>query len=152
MPEKSTTPDMLATTRRSNEAIIRRDFDAVIAIFWPDAALDTSPVGMGVFQGREAIRGFYEDWFGSYEDFGQVIGEARDLGSDVGRAVYLQRGRPAGSARFDELTNRRDSPVDAETAGRRVVHDIWSGVAQHRVEVAAIHGLDGCSNQLLQVG
>ena len=35
MPEKSTTPDMLATTRRINEAIIRRDFDAVIAIFWP---------------------------------------------------------------------------------------------------------------------
>jgi len=26
---------MLATTRRINEAIIRRDFDAVIAIFWP---------------------------------------------------------------------------------------------------------------------
>ena len=103
MPEKSTTPDMLATTRRSNDAIIRRDFDAVIAIFWPDAALDTSPVGMGVFQGREAIRGFYEDWFGSYEDFGQVIGEARDLGSDVGLAVYLQRGRPAGSSRFVEL-------------------------------------------------
>jgi hypothetical protein len=58
MPEESTTPDMLATTRRSNEAIIRRDFDAVVAIFWPDAALDTSPVGMGVFEGREAIRGF----------------------------------------------------------------------------------------------
>jgi len=26
-----------------------------------DAALDTSPVGMGVFEGREAIRGFYEE-------------------------------------------------------------------------------------------
>ena len=103
MPEKSTTPDMLATTRRSNDAIIRRDFDAVIAIFWPDAALDTSPVGMGVFEGREAIRGFYEDWFGSYEDFEQVIEEARDLGSHVGLAVYLQRGRPAGSSGFVEL-------------------------------------------------
>jgi ketosteroid isomerase-like protein len=101
--EESTTPDMLATTGRSNEAIIRRDFDAVIAIFWPDAALDTSPVGMGVFEGREAIRGFYEDWFGSYEDFEQVIEEARDLGSDVGLAVYLQSGRPAGSSRFVEL-------------------------------------------------
>ena len=68
-----------------------------------DAALDTSPVGMGVFEGREAIRGFYEDWFGSYEDFEQVIEEACDLGCDVGLAVYLQRGRPAGSSRFVEL-------------------------------------------------
>jgi hypothetical protein len=103
MPEESSMPDMLATTRRSNEAIIRRDFDEVVAIFWPDAALDTSPVGMGVFEGREAIRGFYEDWFGSYEDFEQVIEEAHDLGSDVGLALYLQRGRPAGSTGFVEL-------------------------------------------------
>jgi hypothetical protein len=101
--EGSTTFDMVAMTRRSNEAIIRRDFNAVVAIFRPDAALDTSPVGMGVFEGREAIRGFYEDWFGSYEDFEQVIEEARDLGSHVGLAVYLQRGRPAGSSGFVEL-------------------------------------------------
>jgi ketosteroid isomerase-like protein len=103
MTEESTTPDMLATTRQSNEAISRRDFGAVVAIFWPDAALDTSPVGMGVFEGREAIRGFYEDWFGSYEDFEQVIEEAQDLGGDVGLALYLQRGRPAGSSGFVEL-------------------------------------------------
>jgi ketosteroid isomerase-like protein len=103
MPEESTTFDMVAATRRSNGAIIRRDFDAVLAIFWPDAVFDTSPVGTGVFEGREAIRGFYEDWFGSYEDFEQVIEEAHDLGSDVGLAVYLQRGRPAGSSGFVEL-------------------------------------------------
>jgi ketosteroid isomerase-like protein len=103
MPKESTTPEMLATTRRTNEAIIRLDFDAVVGIFWPDAVLDTSPVGMGVFEGPEAIRGFYDDWFGSYEDFEQVIEEAHDLGSDVGLAVYLQRGRPAGSSGFVEL-------------------------------------------------
>ena len=104
MPEESTTPDLEESSRRLREALSRGDLDAATAMYAPDAVWDVSLLGLeGVFEGREAIRGFYEDWFGSYEDFEQVIEEARDLGSDVGLAVYLQRGRPAGSSRFVEL-------------------------------------------------
>jgi hypothetical protein len=62
-----------------------------------------SLTGAGVFEGREAIRGFWEDWFGSYQDWEQVIEEMRDLGSAVGLAGYRQHGRPAGSSGFVEL-------------------------------------------------
>jgi hypothetical protein len=45
---------------------------------------------VGVFEGCEAIRRFFSDWRGAYEDFGQVIEEFRDLGNGVTLAVILQ--------------------------------------------------------------
>jgi ketosteroid isomerase-like protein len=97
MPDESTTVD-LAVLRRGVEAFDRRDIDGVVAMYRPDAVVDMSPVGMGVFEGHEAIRGFYEDWRGSYEDFEQVIEEARDLGNGVSFAVIAGHGRLNGSA------------------------------------------------------
>jgi ketosteroid isomerase-like protein len=70
--QESTTVDF-AAGRRSGEAFDRGDIDGVLAMYGPDAVLDMSPVGMGVLEGHEAIRGFYEDWRASYEDFEQVF-------------------------------------------------------------------------------
>ena len=103
MPEKSTTPDLVELGRRNNDAFNRRDFDAALATFTPDAVWDFSSIGMGIFVGREAARGLWEDWFGAYEDWEQVIEEFHDLGNGVALAVLLQRGRPAGSSGFVEL-------------------------------------------------
>jgi ketosteroid isomerase-like protein len=97
MPKEATLVD-LAVLRRGAEAFDRRDIDGVVAMYRPDAVFDMSPVGMGVFEGHEAIRGFYEDWRGSYEDFEQVIEEARDLGKGVSFAVIAGHGRLQGSA------------------------------------------------------
>jgi ketosteroid isomerase-like protein len=102
MPEESTTVD-LAAPRRSAEAFDRGDIDGVLAMYAPDAVLDMSPVGMGVFEGREAIRSFYEDWRRSYEDFEQVVEEVRDLGNGVGFVVTAAHGRLHGSASRVEL-------------------------------------------------
>jgi ketosteroid isomerase-like protein len=97
MPEESTTPDLEEAVRGSVEAFNRHDFDAALQVYGPDAVWDASPMGISVFEGREAIRGFYEDWHGSYETFDQVIEEFRDLGG-VTFAVLLQRARPRGSS------------------------------------------------------
>jgi ketosteroid isomerase-like protein len=135
---ESTTVD-LAANRRAFEAFDRGDFDGAVAAFWPDVVLDMSPVGMGVFEGREAARDFYEDWRGSYEDYGQVIEEVCDLGNGVGFAVVAAHGRLRGSAsrlelryagvgiwreglveRFTTYTNIRQARADAERlAGER---------------------------------
>lgn len=56
-----------------------------------------SPWGMAVFEGHDAIRGAFQDWLASYEDFEQVIAEFRDLGG-VTFAVLLQGARPQGSS------------------------------------------------------
>jgi ketosteroid isomerase-like protein len=89
--------------RRSFDAFARRDVDAALATFTPDAVWDLSPIGMGVFEGRDGVRGLIEDWWGAFEDWEQVIEELRDLGNGVALALYLQRGRPGGSSGFVEL-------------------------------------------------
>src|SRR5436309_12026076 len=49
------------------EAANRRDFDAMMSFFAPDAVWEM-PV-LGTFEGAAAIRAFWQDWFASYEEF-----------------------------------------------------------------------------------
>jgi ketosteroid isomerase-like protein len=60
-------------------------------------------MGMGVFEGHEAIRAFMADWIGAYEDFEVKAKEIRDLGSEVSFALLAQRGRPFDSNGFVHL-------------------------------------------------
>jgi ketosteroid isomerase-like protein len=104
VPEESTTPDLEEAIRRFSEALTRRDFDAAVALFAQDAVLDTAAAGGlgGVYEGREAIRGFLEDWIGPFEDYEEVVEEFRDQGNGVALIASLQRGRPRGSGGFVE--------------------------------------------------
>jgi len=81
VPEEPTTPDLEEAIRRLTEAANRRDFDAGLAMYSQDAVVDNTPIGAGVFEGREAIRGFFEDWAISYDYFEQALEEVRDLAS-----------------------------------------------------------------------
>ena len=56
-----------------------------------------SQYGLGTFEGRDAIRGFFEDWIGAYEQIEDETEEILDLGNGVGFQVVTQRARPAGS-------------------------------------------------------
>jgi ketosteroid isomerase-like protein len=98
MPGESTTPDLVELQRRLTEATNRRDVDAIVAFYAPDAVWDMSPVGMGVFEGQAAARGFWEDWFASYEEYEFEAEEILDLGNGVGVRVVIQKGRPVGSS------------------------------------------------------
>jgi SnoaL-like domain len=62
MSEEPTTPDLVERWRQANEAFVRRDFDAMMSFFAPDAVWDLSSAGIGRFEGTAAIRGFHEDW------------------------------------------------------------------------------------------
>src|SRR6516165_7722094 len=57
-----------------------------------------------------------------------------------------------GEPVLEEATDCGHTRVDAEATVRRVVNDVWSEAAQHRVEVAAIDSLNRSSKQLLPVG
>jgi ketosteroid isomerase-like protein len=103
MPEELTTPDLVEGSRRLNEAFNRGDFDAVLAMYTPDAVWDGSPMDGEVVEGRDAIRDFWKDWLAAYEEWEQVAEELRDLGNGVGFGVLRQRARPAGSSGFVEL-------------------------------------------------
>jgi ketosteroid isomerase-like protein len=96
MPEESTTPDLVELTRGFFEAASRRDLDAVMRLFAPDAVWETLSLGTS-FEGVAAIRGFFEDWGGAYEEFEMEMEEALDLGNGVVFAVTRLSARPAGS-------------------------------------------------------
>jgi hypothetical protein len=74
-------------------------------MFAPDAVWNAASAGglIGVWEGREAIRGVFEDWFGAYEDYDAKADEVRDLGNGVTFGVTLHRARPKGSSGFVEL-------------------------------------------------
>ncbi|MCW3067777.1 MAG: hypothetical protein JWL67_402 [Solirubrobacterales bacterium] len=96
-------PNLEEAIRRLVEAGNRRDYDGALVTYSRDAVVDNSPVGTGLFEGREAIRGFFEDWTAAYEDFEQTAEEVRDLGNGVTFGLYFLRGRLAGSSAFVEF-------------------------------------------------
>jgi hypothetical protein len=91
MPERSTTPDPVELGQRLTDAINAREIDAVISFYAPDAVFDQFT--FGVFEGRAAIRGFIQDWFGAYDEIQTEVEERRDLGHGVAFIVYVERGR-----------------------------------------------------------
>jgi ketosteroid isomerase-like protein len=96
-------PDLEARFRRGIEAFTSGDLDAAMTLYAPNAVWDTSPMGIGVYEGHEAIRRFFEDWRGAYRDFEQGLDEFRGLGNSVVFVVIRQRGRLPDSSGFVEL-------------------------------------------------
>ena len=95
--EESTTPDLVEFSRRLVEAGNRHDFDAVMSFYAPDAVWEGRASGM-TFEGGTAVRGFWEDWFASYEELRFAQEEALDLGNGVVFSVVTQRARLVGSS------------------------------------------------------
>jgi ketosteroid isomerase-like protein len=102
MPRESTTPDPMELVRGAFEAANRRDVDALMAFFAPDALLDaTRTVGVAC-RGRAAIRGLVEDWIGAHEELEWVAEEPVDLGNGVVFAVVSQKASPVGVTGYVE--------------------------------------------------
>ena len=93
---ESTSPDLVELVRRAFEHSSDRDVNALMSVYGPDSVFDTSPLGLGVDEGQAAIRGFFEDWIGTFEEFQMEPEEILDLGGGVTLAVALQSGRPVG--------------------------------------------------------
>jgi ketosteroid isomerase-like protein len=96
--QESTTHDLVELMRRVFEIGNRRDYDALVGFWSPDYVWDLSPMGLGVYEGASAIRGFFEDWQGAYEEFEAEPVEIHDLGGGVVFAVVSQTARPVGSS------------------------------------------------------
>ena len=97
MTEESTTPDLEELVQRVVDAVHARDFDAVQSAYAPNAVLDILQLG-ATFEGRLAIRGFYEEWAATFPGWKQEVQEILDLGDGMGIAVVAQAGHPGDSA------------------------------------------------------
>jgi ketosteroid isomerase-like protein len=100
--DESTTPDLVELNRRIVEAWNRRDIEAAISFYAPNAVFEMRGT-VGVLEGRAAIGRFLEDWLGAYDEFEQEVEERRDLGSGVTFGVAVQRGRPRGSTGWAQV-------------------------------------------------
>jgi ketosteroid isomerase-like protein len=97
MSEESTIPDLVELTRRQFEAVNSRGVDAVMTAFAPDALYDTSPAGLGVYEGPTAIRAFLGEWWDAFEELAFEPEDVLDLGHGIVFSVVCQKGRPANS-------------------------------------------------------
>ena len=95
MSEESTTPDLAELTRLVFEAVNQRDIDTVMSFFAPDAFLDGRAAD-GLYEGRAAIRGFLDEWFGYFAELRFEVEEFVVLDDGVVLAVVNQEGRPVG--------------------------------------------------------
>ena len=105
MPEESTSPALVELVRQTFEAANRRDFDALMSFFASDSVWEAVSLGTS-FEGVPAIRGFFEDWLGPYEDYEMQPDEILDLGGGVVFVVTRFTARPVGSA-GGGMTRRR---------------------------------------------
>jgi len=103
MTNHSTPPDLEELTHFTNDAFNRRDFDGLMTRYSQNPVWDTSAVGLGVHEGREAVRAFQEEWLQAYEDFEGVVAELCDLGNGISMAVFQHRAKPTGGSGFVEF-------------------------------------------------
>lgn len=97
MPDESS-PDGLAELVRSTYVSLnRRDFDSVTAMFGPDSVWDVSRWGLGSHWGREQIRHFLEDWFGSLDRYEVRLEAVHPLGNGVIWVEVVQLAHRSGS-------------------------------------------------------
>jgi ketosteroid isomerase-like protein len=106
VPEEPTTPDLSLLVQRVS-GVKATELEDLMSFFAPDSVWDMSRGGLGVIEGREAIRDFFEEWRAAYEDYEQEAEEIQDLGNGVAFAVYVQRGRPVDSTGWVEFRDAR---------------------------------------------
>jgi ketosteroid isomerase-like protein len=130
MSEEPTTPDLTELARTQLEAVNRRDLDAVMTSIAPNAVYDTSPSGMGVYEGHAAIRAFLKGYWDCFEELRFELEEALDLGNGVAFLVNRQVARPVGSTA--EIRTREAHVielVDGMVVGLTVYNEIDEGRA-----------------------
>jgi ketosteroid isomerase-like protein len=97
MSEESTTPDLVERVRAIWDAADRADLDAILEFFAPDAVWEMREGG--TFEGVDAIRALFEDYFRAYADFEAQAEEIANVGNGIILAVNLQKPRLLGGAR-----------------------------------------------------
>ena len=97
MPEEPTTPDLAQGAREAFAAATAEDLEGTTASLAPDAVWEMDEVGLGPFEGMDAIRAFLREWWSLWEEHHHYVEEAVDLGNDVGYVIVREDGRMKGS-------------------------------------------------------
>jgi ketosteroid isomerase-like protein len=97
MSEESTRPDPVQRLRDVFAAAGAEDLDGVTANFAPNAVWEMDEVGLGPFEGVDAIRAFLLEWWSVWEEHNHDVEEVHVLAEGVGYAIIREGGRMKGS-------------------------------------------------------
>ena len=86
---------MVALTRAFGA--VAGDVDGEMAFYGPNPVYDLSPMGIGVYEGRAAIRAFLAGWMTSYGEYAEEMQEVLDLGNGIAFATVRESAVPLGS-------------------------------------------------------
>ena len=103
MSQESKTHDLVELTRFAFAAASRRDLDTLMTFYASDAVLDFSDSGLGTYEGADAIRALFEDWFRSYAEYEVSADEILRLDENVILTINTQMARLPGSSGFVRL-------------------------------------------------
>ena len=98
MSEESTTPALAERMRRLVDIVNRRAWGELADVFTRDGVLDLSDLGLGAYEGADAISAFVKEWIGAYDEWEAVMGEVLELDNGVVFTVNQQVARPTGSS------------------------------------------------------
>jgi ketosteroid isomerase-like protein len=97
MSEESTTPDLGELTRHLFSSVNQGDLDRMMGFFGPYSLWDVTPWGLGAHSGTAAIRGFLENWIGSFDEYRVEVEEMLGLDNGVVLVIATQYAHSAGS-------------------------------------------------------
>jgi ketosteroid isomerase-like protein len=95
MAEHRATQDVVALTRAFGK--VAGDVDGEMSFYGPTPVYDLSPMGIGVYEGRAAIRAFLTGWMTSYEGYEEEMQEVIDVGHGIAFAAVRESALPLGS-------------------------------------------------------
>ena len=102
--------------REGYALINRKDFDAALALVHPDFAWENDPagpLGATVYYGRAAVKRFWEDFLGSFDDFHQEPFEFREA---AGGKILVR-------ARLSTYLEGTDEPLRFDTTHLWTIRD-----------------------------
>jgi hypothetical protein len=93
--------DAIALTRELAEA---QGIETTMRFFGPDSVYDLHAFGLPIFRGYEAIRGFIEDWYSSYQQADDELLEIAELAGGVVFVAIRETARPSGSPEHAQVS------------------------------------------------
>jgi len=102
MPEESPAPDPVQRVHEAFAAASAEDLDGVTAGHAPDAVWVMDEVGLGPFEGVDAIREFLVEWWSLWQEHSHHVEEVVVLNERVGYVIIREDGRMKNSGSFVE--------------------------------------------------
>jgi ketosteroid isomerase-like protein len=93
MPDESPAPDPVQRVHEAFAAASAEDLDGVTAGLAPDAVWVMDEVGLGPFEGVDAIREFLLEWWSLWEEHTHRVEEAVIFNDRVGYVIIREDGR-----------------------------------------------------------